>query len=145
MNNEKSHSDCSLPGFKHTRTSSFRKLLRILDDQAENTVQKGRLFERLVKAFLEQDKAQAARFDKVWLWSDWPGNQNRHDTGIDIVAREGETGELVAIQCKFFSPDTTISLAEVNKFLAAYSVDDFRQRDHCIDQRELGKECRERS
>ena len=125
MNNEKSHSDRSLSELIDTQASSFRQLLRILDKQAENTVQKGRLFELLVKAFLEQDKAQAARFDKVWLWSDWPGNQNRHDTGIDIVAREGETGDLVAIQCKFFSPDTTISLAEVNKFLAAYSVDAF--------------------
>ena len=109
----------------HDPASSFRDLLRILDKQAENTVQKGSAFERLVKAFLEQDKAQSKQFDKVWLWSEWPGNQNRHDTGIDLVARERDSGNLVAIQCKFFSPDATISRAEVNKFLAAYSVDTF--------------------
>ena len=109
----------------HDPALSFRELLRNLDTQSENTAQKGMAFERLVKAFIEQDKAQSKRFDKVWLWSEWPGNQNRHDTGIDLVARERETGNLVAIQCKFFRPDTHISLAEVNKFLAAYSVDTF--------------------
>ena len=109
----------------HAPASSFRQLLRTLDKQSENTAQKGKAFEQLVKAFIEQDKAQSERFDSVWLWSEWEGNQNRHDTGIDLVARERDTGNLVAIQCKFFSPDTTISLAEVNKFLAAYSVDTF--------------------
>ena len=109
----------------HAPATSFRDLLRILDRQAEHSAQKGSAFEQLVKAFIEQDKAQSERFDAVWLWSEWDGNQNRHDTGIDLVARECDTGNLVAIQCKFFSPDTTISLAEVNKFLAAYSVDDF--------------------
>ncbi len=108
-----------------SKVSSFRELLRSLDEQSENTVQKGSAFEQVVKAFLEQDKAHSERFDKVWLWSEWPGNQNRHDTGIDIVARERETRDLVAIQCKFFKSDATISLAEVNKFLAAYSVDTF--------------------
>ena len=105
--------------FKHVPTTSFRELLRILDEQAQNTAQKGGVFEELVKAFIEQDKSQSARFDEVWLWAEWEGNRNRHDTGIDLVARERETGHLVAIQCKFFSSDTNISLAEVNKFLAA--------------------------
>ena len=116
----------SLDSVSTTSTiSDFRSLLASLSGQTENTAQKGHVFERVVKAFLEQEKAQSERFDKVWLWSEWPGNQNRHDTGIDIVARERETGDLVAIQCKFFKPDAYISLEEVNKFLAAYSVDTF--------------------
>lgn len=105
--------------------SDFRDLLARLSEQAGSSAQKGQVFERLVKAFLEQDKAQRERFDKVWLWRDWPGNQNKHDTGIDIVAREQDSGKLVAIQCKFYQPDSTISLTELNKFLAAYSVDSF--------------------
>ncbi len=110
---------------KGSTASSFRELIRILDEESENTVQKGAAFEQLVKAFLEQDRAQSKRFDKVWLWSEWPGNQNRHDTGIDIVARERDSGELVAIQCKFYRPGSSIALDQLNKLLAAYSVDTF--------------------
>ncbi|MDE2949604.1 MAG: DEAD/DEAH box helicase family protein [Chloroflexota bacterium] len=117
------HSLDSVPAT--SKISDFRSLLASLSNQADNNVEKGQVFERVVKAFLEQDKAQSERFEKVWLWSEWPRNQNRHDTGIDIVAQERETENLVAIQCKFFQPDAYISLAEVNKFLAAYSVDTF--------------------
>ena len=110
---------------KESTVSSFRALTRILDEESENNVQKGQVFERVVKAFLEQDKAQSEQFDKVWLWSEWPGNQSHHDTGIDLVARERETGDLVAIQCKFFRPDARIYLNHISTFLAAYSVDTF--------------------
>ncbi len=110
---------------RDSSASSFRELIRILDEESENTVQKGGAFEQLVKAFLEQDKAQSARFDEVWHWAEWEGNHNQHDTGIDLVARERDSGELVAIQCKFYRPGTSIALAQLNKFLAAYSVDTF--------------------
>ncbi len=105
--------------------NSFRDLLTRLGGQAESTSQKGQVFERIVKAFLEQDKAQSDKFDKVWLWSEWEDNQNQHDIGIDLVARERDSGELVAIQCKFYRPGTAIALDQLNKFLAAYSVDTF--------------------
>lgn len=108
-----------------SKVTPFRELIRTLDLESETNVQKGQVFERVVKAFLEQDKAQSERFDKVWLWSEWPGNQRRHDTGIDLVAREHETGNLVAIQCKFFRPDARIYLSHISTFLAAYSVDTF--------------------
>ena len=104
---------------------TFRSLLAGLSGEAVNTAQKGQVFERVVKAFLEQDKAQSKRFDKVWLWSEWDGNQNQHDIGIDLVARERNRGELVAIQCKFYRPGSSIALDQLNKFLAAYSVDTF--------------------
>ena len=96
-----------------------------MDEQSGDNVQKGTAFEQLVKAFLESDKAQSGRFERAWLWGEWPGNQNRHDTGIDLVARERDSGDMVAIQCKFYDPNTTISLSDVNKFLGAYSVDQF--------------------
>ncbi len=99
---------------------TFRDILRELADDAQSTVEKGRSFERLVKAFLEQDKAQAERFAKVWLWGDWPGNGGRHDTGIDLVAEERDTGDLIAIQCKFYGEENSIALEQLNKFLTAY-------------------------
>ena len=106
-------------------TRTFRDILAELDARAQSTAEKGRLFERLVKAFLEWDKAQSQRFTRVWLWSDWPGNGGRHDTGIDVVAEERDSGNLVAIQCKFYGPGSSIALGEVNKFLTAYGTTEF--------------------
>ena len=104
---------------------TFRDVLAELDASAQSTVEKGHSFERLVKAFLEWDKAQAQRFTRVWLWSEWPSNGGRHDTGIDVVAEERDGGGLVAIQCKFYGPGSSIGLPEVNKFLTAYGTTEF--------------------
>ena len=98
---------------------TFRSILEELDAKAWNTVEKGQSFERLTKAFIERDKGQSSRFEQVWLWSDWPGNGGRHDIGIDIVAKERDSDDLVAIQCKFYSPTATMYLQEISTFLAA--------------------------
>ena len=104
---------------------TFRDVLAELDACAQSTVEKGHSFERLAKAFLERDKAQAQRFTRVWLWPDWPGNQGQHDIGIDIVAEERDGGDLVAIQCKFYGPSTQIVREHVNSFLGAYGAEEF--------------------
>ena len=114
-----SQAEASIP------TRNFRHVLRELADDAQSTVEKGRNFERLVKAFLEQDKAQSERFAKVWLWGDWPGNGGRRDTGVDLVAEERDTGDLVAIQCKFYAESNSIDLDQLNKFLTAYGTIQF--------------------
>ena len=106
-------------------TGTFRDVLRRLDVNSFSTVEKGRSFEELVKFFIEQDVVQAMRFCKVWLWEDWPHNNQRRDTGIDLVAQERNTGEFVAIQCKFYEPNNRIGLDEVNKFLSAYGTVQF--------------------
>ena len=113
------------PEFEHETATSFHHVLRILDEKSDNTTTKGRLFEELVKAFLEEDKVQSARFDRVWTWIDWPGNNGELDTGVDLVARERGSGNLVGIQCKFYKPDGTIGLEQLNKFLAKYSTKPF--------------------
>ena len=33
----------------------------------------GKVFERLIKAFLKEDPLFKERFKQVWLWSEWPG------------------------------------------------------------------------
>ncbi len=99
---------------------TFRDVLKELDASAQNTVEKGGSFELLFKAFIELDKAQSARFARVWRWTDWPGNGGRPDTGIDLVAEERDSGNLVAVQCKFYAEDTPIALEQLNKFLGAY-------------------------
>ena len=104
---------------------TFRDILDEQSAEAWNKVEKGTSFERLVKAFLERDKAQALRFSKVWLWPDWPGNRGRHDTGIDIVAEEKDGGSLVAIQCKCYANTEQIPLDQLNKLLGAYATTEF--------------------
>ena len=104
---------------------NFRDVLSELAAAAGNNVEKGRSLERLVKAFLEQDRVQSARFSRAWLWTDWPDNGGRRDTGIDLVAEEREGGALVAIQCKFYDPSETVALSDISSFLQAYGTPAF--------------------
>ena len=67
---------------------------------------KGEALERLIKVYLSQDQAWTGRFDAGWLWDEWPGRDGKPDTGIDLVARERDTGNLWAIQSKFYAPST---------------------------------------
>ena len=114
-----SQAEASIP------TRTFRHVLKELADDAQSMVEKGNSFEQLVKAFLEQDKAQSERFARVWRWGDWSGNEGKADTGIDLVAEERDTDDLVAIQCKFYSENTQVDLVRLNQFLSAYGVPKF--------------------
>ena len=99
--------------------TGFRRVIKRIDEVSDNTTEKGTLFEKVVKAFIEQDKARSERFSHVWLWYDWPGRTDRPDIGIDLVARERDSGNLVAIQCKFRKPGTTLYLDDIATFLTA--------------------------
>ena len=101
---------------------NFRAVLNELAESARSPAEKGILFERLVKAFLERDKQRQAQFARVWHWRDYPHNQGMHDVGIDLVAEERDTGNHVAIQCKFYGPGTQVSRDDVNKLLGAYAT-----------------------
>lgn len=125
LNDPQSRMSGLFPQYEHEPVSSFNGVLDVLASKSRSESEKGRVFEALVKAFIETDAGQARRFDKVWLWSEYPNRGGRQDTGIDLVARERGRGDLIAIQCKFYAPDVTISLEQVNKFLAAYSTDEF--------------------
>ena len=103
----------------------------ILDDlhfEARTERGKGTSFERLVRQFLLTDPRYAERFDEVWMWSDWPGRGTRPDRGIDLVACERETGELCAVQCKFYDPTHTVAKADVDTFLAESGTGEFSSR-----------------
>ena len=90
---------------------------------------KGTAFERLVRQFLLTDPRYAERFDEVWMWSEWPERGARPDRGIDLVARERETGELCAVQCKFYDPATgVITKGDVDSFLAESGTGEFTSR-----------------
>ena len=89
---------------------------------------KGFYFERLIREFLATDPVYAAQYEEVWLWQDWPGREGKVDTGIDLVARERYSGELCAIQCKFFSPEHYLAKEDIDSFFTASGKHPFTSR-----------------
>ncbi|SON59136.1 hypothetical protein MSIMFI_00618 [Mycobacterium simulans] len=66
--------------------------------------------------------------DAVWRWIDWPGRQGKPDTGIDLVARERDTGNYTAVQCKFYEPTHMLSKADIDSFFTASGKTGFTNR-----------------
>lgn len=89
---------------------------------------KGDKFERLIRKYLLVEPLFASRFDDVWRWMDWPERGNRPDRGIDLVARERETGDLVAVQCKFYDPAHYLTKPDIDSFLSESGKEPFRSR-----------------
>ncbi len=108
----------------------FQRVLDHIRSIAESEAHKGRLFERLMKAYFAQDPLYRDRFSNVWLWHEWarhyPGFDAR-DTGIDLVAEEREGG-YCAIQCKCYAPGTRISKGDLDSFIAASAREPFTAR-----------------
>ncbi|HLR95795.1 MAG TPA: DEAD/DEAH box helicase family protein, partial [Jiangellaceae bacterium] len=104
------------------------ELLDRLYFSATSEADKGTKFEQLTKAFLTTDLTWSHRFADVWMWDEWPGRDGRRDNGIDLVATDRETGEFVAIQCKFYDPQATISKADLDTFLSESGKEPFAKR-----------------
>ena len=111
-------------------SSGFQQVLDHIRSTADSEAKKGRLFERLMKAYFTQDQLYRDRFSNVWLWSEWariqPGIDGT-DTGIDLVAKEREGG-YCAIQCKCYAPGTRMSKAQLDSFIAASAREPFTAR-----------------
>lgn len=80
---------------------------------------KGAVFERLIQRWMTVDPFYSARYDKVWMWSEFPAHKELGDgdLGIDLVAHTVDGG-YAAIQCKFYSDDTVISKQAVDSFIS---------------------------
>jgi predicted helicase len=101
--------------------ASIHDILRELRSVSFDERDKGDRFERLMQAYLTTEPQYAQLYDEVWMWTGYPQRGVRRDTGIDLVARDRDTGELTAIQCKFFNPSTTVTKPMLDSFLAASS------------------------
>lgn len=103
----------------------------ILDELAEAATDhrdKGGKFERLIRAYLTTDPLYVSRYSDVWLWTDWPDRGGKADTGIDLVAKERDTGAMVAIQCKFYAPSYTLQKGDIDSFFTASGKAPFASR-----------------
>ena len=109
-------------------TSSIYEILDELRRTSLSESEKGSKFERLVKGYLQVDPVWSDQLCDVHLWSEYPGNKGKHDTGIDLVAKDRNTGDLVAIQCKFFAPQTVVSKPMIDSFLSASGKEGFKER-----------------
>ncbi len=108
-------------------TDGFQRVLDHIRSIAGTEVEKGRLFERLMKAYFQQDPLYRERFSDVRLWSEWAATRpgfDGADIGIDLVAEEREGG-VCAIQCKCYAPGTRISKAGLDSFISASAREPF--------------------
>lgn len=98
---------------------SFYDIIHSLEREDMVQRDRGTLFELLVTAYLKKEPMYARLFDEVWMLGDVPEEYGipKKDTGVDLVARNRETGELIAIQCKYYSKDTTIQKSHIDSFL----------------------------
>ncbi|MGV7835273.1 restriction endonuclease, partial [Mycobacterium kansasii] len=96
--------------------------------RAPTNVDRGTLFEKLMVRFFELDPALNQQYEQVWRWIDWPDRQGKPDTGIDLVARERDTGDYTAIQCKFYEPSHTLAKADIDSFFTASGKKPFTNR-----------------
>ena len=108
--------------------SPLEDVLEALRASATGTRDQGDRFERMMVRFFQVDVQWAQRFDGVWLWMDWPDRPQHGDLGIDLVARDRETGDLTAIQCKFYDPASTISKDDIDPFLSESGKHPFKER-----------------
>lgn len=99
--------------------TTLQSILDQFRDDARNNRDLGDRFERLMHRYFELDPIYAEQFDKVWMWNDWPDKGQVGDIGIDLVARDRATGDHVAIQCKFYLPEHTLSKADIDSFFTA--------------------------
>ncbi|MCJ0895327.1 DEAD/DEAH box helicase [Rhodococcus sp. ARC_M5] len=95
---------------------------------APSNSERGTKFEQLMVRYFQLDPLLVQEYDQVWRWMDWPERAGKPDTGIDLVARNRDTGELTAIQCKFYEPTHTLAKGDIDSFFTASGKNPFTNR-----------------
>lgn len=100
-------------------SNSFISLVKEMDVAHRTQRDRGTMFELLSRTYLKNEPMYERLFDEVWTLTEVPVEFAipKNDTGVDLVARERETGNLVAIQCKYYSENTTIQKQQIDSFL----------------------------
>jgi len=109
-------------------SQTIQDILEYFREEAANNRDLGDKFEKLIAAFLTKDPTYAEEYSNVWLWMEWSGRGKQPDTGIDLVAEKRATGDLTAIQCKFFDPSHTIQKEDIDSFFTASGKAPFKER-----------------
>ncbi len=107
--------------------TALHNLLDTFRTTAKSEREKGNYFERLVKAYLNNEPYYRDLYaGRVWLWEEWRKEAAKRglgdvgsDAGIDLVAETADGNELHAIQAKFYDEDARLTLDSVSTFLTA--------------------------
>ncbi|MBY6678338.1 DEAD/DEAH box helicase [Rhodococcus sp. BP-332] len=95
---------------------------------APSNSERGTKFERLMVRYFQLDPLLSQEYDQVWRWMDWPDRAGKPDTGIDLVARNRDTGDLTAVQCKFYEPTHMLAKGDIDSFFTASGKKPFTNR-----------------
>ncbi|MDE4085381.1 DEAD/DEAH box helicase family protein [Planococcus maritimus] len=98
---------------------SFISIVKEMDADYTTQRDRGTMFELLSRTYFKNEPMYKRLFDNVWTLNEVPDEYgiSKSDTGVDLVAKERETGNLIAIQCKYYSEDTTIQKQHIDSFL----------------------------
>jgi predicted helicase len=97
-------------------TTPVEAVLEEIRAVSKDEQDKGDRFEQLMLHAFRTDRTFRQQFTDVWRWMDWPGRSGA-DIGIDLVARDAD-GRLIAIQCKCYDPDSTLTKHDIDSFVA---------------------------
>ena len=101
---------------------SFDSLIAHINNIAETQRDRGTYFEYLARAYFQNEPTYQNEFKNVWMLADVPDEFGipKADIGVDLVA-EKQTGELVAIQAKFYNH--SIQKSNIDSFLGELGKD----------------------
>ncbi|MFK4877743.1 DEAD/DEAH box helicase [Lactococcus petauri] len=96
---------------------SFDTLIKQINDNNDQQRDRGTAFEYLVQAYLKNEPTYKNLYSDVWMLSEVPSEYGipTNDIGVDLVAKK-ITGELVAIQAKFY--DHKLQKSDIDSFLS---------------------------
>ena len=101
---------------------TFDNLVHQINGLAETQRDRGTYFEYLARAYFQNEPTYQNEFKNVWILADVPEEFGipKVDLGVDLVA-EKFTGELVAIQAKFYNH--SIQKSNIDSFLGELGKD----------------------
>lgn len=124
--------------------SALNTLLDTFRSASLTQREKGTYFEELALAYLRNEASYRDLYSNVWTWADWAPTHgfSAKDDGIDLVAEVAGTGEIHAIQCKFYDADYKLQKKDIDSFFTASGRKPFARRiiisstDHWSDNAE---------
>lgn len=110
--------------------SALQELLQTYRNAAVSEREKGTYFEELILAYLRNEATYRDLYSSVYTWAEWAPRHgfNAKDDGIDLVAEVDGTGEVHAIQCKFYDPDYKLQKKDIDSFFTASGRKPFTHR-----------------
>lgn len=110
--------------------SALQELLQTYRNAAVSEREKGTYFEELILAYLRNEATYRDLYSRVYTWAEWAPQHgfNSKDDGIDLVAEVDGTGEVHAIQCKFYDADYKLQKKDIDSFFTASGRKPFTHR-----------------